>query len=58
MILLECSGTELAEYNEMKRYCGCDSPAESRKRTCEDEERNSAKKTAVPPFLLAGLLFF
>ncbi len=44
MILLECSETEPAECNEMKRYCGCISPAERRKRACEDEERNSAKK--------------
>ena len=28
----------------MKRYCGCNSPDERRKRPCEDEERNGAKK--------------
>ena len=28
----------------MKRYCGCSSPDERRKRPCGDEERNSAKK--------------
>ena len=31
----------------MKRYCGCISPTERRKRPCEDEERNSAKNIAA-----------
>jgi hypothetical protein len=31
----------------MKRYYGCNSPAERRKRPCGDEERNSAKKRAA-----------
>ena len=56
MILLECSRAEHAERNGMKRYCGCSSPDERRKRPCEDEERNSAKKRAAfflsCPFIL------
>ena len=39
----------------MKRYCGCSSPDERRKRPCGDEERNSAKKRAA---LLLSCYFF
>ena len=35
----------------MKRYCGCISPTERRKRTCEDEER-AAEKMRLPIFWL------
>ena len=41
--------------NGMKRYCGCNSPAERRKWTCEDEERNSAKKQRL---VFKWLFFF
>ena len=51
MILLECSGTQLAECNGMKRYCGCISPAECRTRACGDEER-TAGKIRLPFFWL------
>ena len=37
--------------NEMKLYCGCISPTERRKRTCEDEER-TAEKIRLPIFWL------
>ena len=40
--------------NEMKRYTGCISPTERRKRTCEDEER-TAEKIWLPIF---GCLIF
>lgn len=40
----------------MKRYCGCNSPDERRKRPCEDEERNSAKKRAA--YFQAALFLF
>ena len=33
----EYNGAEPAERNEMKLYCGCNSPAERRKRACKDE---------------------
>ncbi len=39
IIWLECSETEPAECNEMKRYCGCISPTERRESACEDEEQ-------------------
>jgi len=38
----------------MKLYGGCSSPDEHRKRPCEDEERNSAKKSCF----FSKLLFF
>jgi hypothetical protein len=41
---MEWSDKRMNDCNEMKRYCGCISPTERRKRACEDEERNSAKK--------------
>jgi hypothetical protein len=40
-IRLECSGAKLAEQNGMKRYCGCNSPDERRKRACEDEGKEA-----------------
>jgi hypothetical protein len=59
-VLLECSeenesacsgmkwsGKQTNERSGMKRYCGCISPTERRKRPCGDEERNSAKKIAA-----------
>ena len=44
IVLLECSGTELAERNEMKLYYGCISPTERRKIACEDWECSQQKK--------------
>ena len=39
----------------MKRYCGCISPTERRKRPREDEERNSAKNIAA--YFQAAIFF-
>lgn len=50
MILLECSGTEPAECNTMKRNYGCNTPVKSRKPIYQYAEINSEKKIAVPPF--------
>ena len=38
----------------MKRYCGCISPTERRKRPCEDEERTAGKIQ----LLIFKLLYF
>jgi hypothetical protein len=56
IILLECSGAQPAERNAMKRYCGCISPTERRKRACEDEER-AALKIRLPIFWLPYFLW-
>lgn len=45
-ILLECSGAQPAERNEMKLYCGCNSPDERRERACEDEGEEAKIKAA------------
>ena len=42
--------------NEMKRYCGCISPTERRKRPCEDEER-TAEKIRLSRLWLDCLIF-
>ena len=44
---MKWSGKQTNERSGMKRYCGCISPTERRKRPCGDEERNSAKKIAA-----------
>ena len=67
IIRLECSETKERAFsgmkwsvkrtndcNEMKRYCGCISPTERRKRPCEDEERTAGKIQ----LLIFKLLYF
>ena len=67
IIRLECSETKERAFsgmkwsvkrtndcNEMKRYCGCISPTERRKRPCEDEERTAEKIQ----LLIFKLLYF
>ena len=56
IIRLECSVAQFTERNGMKRYCGCISPTERRKRPCGDEERNSAKKIAA--YFQAAVFFW
>ena len=52
---MKWSGKQTNEWNGMKRYCGCISPTERRKRPCEDEERTAQKNKAV---LFLGLPYF
>jgi len=40
---MQWSVKQTNDCNEMKRYCGCISPTERRKRPCEDEERTAEK---------------